>query len=308
MYRWSAVLLLCVSMLVPHTLFAQGIPNGTTVSITANPRYPKPNEPITLTLEVYGTIFTDADISWYANSAKQPIAVGTRSIVYTAPAFGAVAHISAVIGRNGATPLIANYDIIPTVFDLIIESDTPVSPFFNLKMGVPENNRVAVSGILHRSGESGAGYSYRFDIGANDSPTLAGQRMAFTMPQYETTLIAHVYDAQGTEIYTGASTLTPATPRILIYPYSDIGISAHPLNETYVPVANTEMFYAEILNSPHNPKPVWTINEELVTAALTNPRLLTLSSLFETRARVGVSFPYGDFDTGRAEASFDITR
>lgn len=306
MYRWSAVLLLCVSMLVPNMLFAQGIPNGTTVTITANPRYPKPNEPITLTLEVYGVIFTDADIAWYADSAKQPIAVGTRSITYTAPAFGTVAHISAIIGRAGTAPLIADYDIIPTVFDLVTESDTVVSPFFNLKMGVPENNRVAVSGILHRSRESGAGYSYRFDVGDGDSPTLNGQRVIFTMPQYETTLIAHVYDAQGTEIYTGASTLTPATPRILIYPYSDIGIAAHPLGATYVPVSNTEMFYAEVLNSPHTVTPTWTINGEVVTAALTNPRLLTLSSLSETSARVGISFPYGDFDTGRAEAAFDI--
>ncbi len=307
MYRLVTVCLISIGMLIPHGVFAQGVPSGATASITSSPRYPKPNQSITLTLEAYGLIFTDADIAWYINTTPKPVATGVRSITLITPSFGTTTHVSVIIGHAGGTPTILAYDIRPVIFDMIIESDTPVSPFLDIKMGVPEESRVAVSGILHRSGDTSQKYTYRWELGDGDNAVLHGQRAVFTMPQYETDLIARVYNTQGDEVYSMGTKITPATPHIVVYPYANGVIAAHPLTGNYVPTANTEAFYAEVLNSPRNPRIVWTINDAPIDFILTNPKLLTLSSLFQTSGTIGVSFPYGAYDNASTETSFGIT-
>ena len=285
--------------LVPFSAAAQSVPQGTSVSITSQPKYPEPFTPMQLTLEAYGLAILDEQITWYVNGAL--FQSGTRTITLTGGGVGAPTHVAVLITSGGA-PRTVEKTITPGTLSVLLESSVPTSPFVREKMGIPAGTPFTAI-ALYSNGNPSTKYTYRWELGQKNGGIQSGQRFPLTMPLFETDLIVTVTDTEGTVVHQGGVTLTPATPLLSVHGFANGVVSPFPLEGSYRPLADTESFLAVIRSGAAN-APRWFMNDTEITA----PNVLTLSQLLSANAELRVELPYGPFNTLTAAKTIMLTQ
>jgi len=285
----------------PFSVAAQGVPQGTNISITSSPKFPEPFSPTKLTLEAYGTPIIDDAITWYVDGT--PHSKGTRSITLTTSGVSSSTHVAAMV-TQGANSFSVETTVTPSVLTILLESSIPSSPFSKEKMAIPAETPFTAIALLDQ-GKKQAHYIYRWELGQGNTGTTAGQRATFTMPRYETLLLVTVTDDRGAIVHKGGVTLIPADPELSIYSYVN-GIASHfPLTSPYIPLRDTESFLAIIRNGSKN-SVGWLLNTTPLTG-LETPQLLTLGQLLSSNAQLRVTLPYGPFNTLLAETAITLS-
>lgn len=300
----SFFVFLCSALFFPVITFSQNIPQGSTVFIESDPLYPKPNEIVDLSLETYGVVFSEDDIRWYKDGIMIPETNGLRKITLSAPSYGTTTHITVFLGQKENSAM-AEHIITPTVFDLIMEPLIKKSPFYEGKTFISEGTPIALIGSLFR-GNKAQDYTYTWEL-VGTKGVIKGKRVVMPMPEYEKTLLIHVYDRSGNEVYSGGTTLTPVEPRILIYPFKDSIQGQRPVDTTYIPLEETEIFLISAYGLDAE-SVTWFVDDQLLSFSLSIPQLLTLTNLFLENTIIKAQIPYGPFDAFNAEKQFMITQ
>ncbi len=110
------------------------------VSTRITPKYPRPGEDVTITLEAYGTDLNAANIIWSVNDIIFKQGKGEKQFKINAGTSGQQTNVSVTIEPRNGKPIIKNFVINPQTVDILWEADTYTPPFYKGKsMFTPED-------------------------------------------------------------------------------------------------------------------------------------------------------------------------
>src|SRR5581483_7862352 len=98
-----------------------------------NPQNPAPNQPVTISLEAFGTDLNRADISWMVNGAVQKNGIGATSFNFTAGKAGSLYVIDIIILPVNGTKVTKEVTISPASVDIAWEASSYAPPFYEGK-------------------------------------------------------------------------------------------------------------------------------------------------------------------------------
>jgi hypothetical protein len=125
------------------------------VSFDVVPRYPEPNETVSITITSYFTDLNKTNVSWYVNGSLYESGLGLRSIEIDSGDVGSTQNIRVVANRPNGSILEKTLTLTPSDIDLIREPLTYVHPFYKGKSLAPRESDalfVAIPNFFDSSG------------------------------------------------------------------------------------------------------------------------------------------------------------
>lgn len=204
------VLLLCsVLVFTPLVLVHAQVSSsivGDAVSITLDPQFPNPGEPVTATLDDYAINSSGATISWYFEGHELPAMRNKRSVTLSSNQNGTPTKVEARLSFSNRPAMTAVASIKPIYLDIIIEPQTYV-PVFYAGRALPVHGSVVnlIALIQTSSGMvDAAAYTYNWQLNGNSvygGPQRGNNRAQITVPYgLASTLTLSVQDNNGTTI------------------------------------------------------------------------------------------------------------
>ena len=140
-YVYSIITLLLFIMHV-NIVYANSF---TGVSLIKEPKYPHPNEKVTLTVQSFSQNIHSARIGWYLNDVLLQEGIGLTQKTITAPQAGSSINIS--ITLNGKK--YAHTTITPNIIDLMWEAHTSIPPHYRGRALPTESSKVTIWALPH---------------------------------------------------------------------------------------------------------------------------------------------------------------
>ncbi|OHA36399.1 MAG: hypothetical protein A2W65_02770 [Candidatus Taylorbacteria bacterium RIFCSPLOWO2_02_50_13] len=148
MYRLCIVYaFLALTVLEAPALFAQTETAGTELTMAISPEFPRPGDPITVSVESYNIDLNRADVRWFINGKLVQSGVGGKSIVTRAGRAGELMEIRVVaLGENGVI-YSANISLRPAEVNLLWQAESYTPPFYKGKALMPYQGTVLVAAV-----------------------------------------------------------------------------------------------------------------------------------------------------------------
>lgn len=208
--------------LTPLSGHAQFSGPSSSVNLSLQPRFPAPNETVTIALEAYTIDTTGSEVRWFIDGREQPDLRNQREITHTAGDLGESDRIRVVVQQpNGQTVGQTERTITPTRVDLIFEPQT-ITPTGYRGAALPSvGSRLRVVALPHEAAhQAPANYTYRWSLngevlfrGAN-----AGQYTAdMTIPEADSYLTVDVFDQNGQQVASETTVIPTADPTLHFY-------------------------------------------------------------------------------------------
>ena len=312
----SCVLLFSAILLsLPLLTFAQvGIDTGGYLQLS--PTYPKPNEEVAVSLELYSVSLHGASIRWSINGVSISDADNARSIVFTTGPFGTKHTVRATVTPQNGGPITVQTTVIPSQIDLIVEADTRTPSFYKGRALPASDEPVTVTAITHIPGYTNtSGLMYKWTLGNTVlfGGAVRGKSTAtFTMPKRQSLLILEVIDANGSVLGGEAVDLQPTTPELYFYEDNPLrGIAERAIGNTLTIIDTETTVRAEpyfVAKDIFDVQPItkWTIDGQSANYG-EDIRTLTLRSEGGGgEARIGFSLVHPQSFLQTVEDTFTI--
>ena len=284
------VFLVFVGIYPPTQTHAQSLPGFSAVnasSLVTSPRYPEPDEQVTVTLNDYSINTRGATISWFINGVEQTTLRNERSIQITAGVLGATDTIRAVTTLpNGAT-LQAKTTIQPMRVDMLIEADT-LTPVFYKGRAIPSSGSLVRVTAIPFTGENKPPTSYSYVWKVGDTIQAGGSQYGknfttFTSRFEKSVFVSvDVLDNSG-NILTSESIYVPiADPELYFYEINPLrGVSEQAMNSDFIFVGDevqirAEPYFISTALLSQNPHRQWKLNSKVVDNPSADPQEITL--------------------------------
>jgi hypothetical protein len=266
-----------------------------TLSLVISPSYPEPNQVVTVTAQDPYVDLSSSNLTWYVGGKKAATSTGALSIPVTLGAAGTETDV-AVTADTDSGQLSAQAAIIPTVIDLLWESDSYTPPFYRGRALPSVGTSIRIQAVPHFFKQGGATVSpqtltYLWKLNGvtlGSSSGLGKSAAVIPIAPFSLTQTIEVYVTSSDGLYAGRAAVTIPTVQPLLTLYED-----HPLfgllfgnavpsqtTMTESEVAFAVVPYFASIASVNDPKLTynWQVNDRTVPADPKQPSEITISA------------------------------
>jgi len=213
-------------LLIPHTAHLQTNVEEQ-ISIDFSPRYPGPNELVSISIESFQVDLDKSKIDWVINGSIIESGFGLKNFRFTTGDLGEETNITINIEKQNGQKLQKNYSINPGEVDLYYEADTYTPPFYKGKSEYTYQSRlklIALPNFVDNLGNSVPAnevvYKWKIDGEVDASNSGTGRDIYY----YESNLISgpiqvtlEASPVNSNQVGRVIKTISPTEPIILIY-------------------------------------------------------------------------------------------
>ena len=285
---------LCLCLVVLSTpLYAAAQVTGSLIgsgpSLDLSPRYPEPNQLVTVSLNDYANNAGGGTIRWFVDGQELPESTNQRQISIVSGPNGKNQLVRARVTTQDGLALNVEHTITPYYLDLIIEPQTRVPVHYTGRALPSVESQVNVSAILSAPlSPNQLIYSWRInDTVLYSGPVLGQNRAVFTMPQGSA--IVSVSVSSGERLLASRSIeIFNTEPIVQFYATNPLyGVSRLPVHERLILLGSSatvraEPYYLDLAtyNAPDFLE--WTVAGGVSGTRTSNPYDLTV-----TRSGIG---------------------
>ena len=154
MKKITSFIITALLLLSGFSAHAQFIP-ASGVSVALSPKFPKPSESVTVSVESFSTDLNQAMIGWTVNGALQKKGAGLKSFIIEAGAFGSITSVDIRIDTLDLGPVTKKILIIPGNIDIFEQADSFTPPFYKGKGLTPTESTVTLTAKPNLINQSG---------------------------------------------------------------------------------------------------------------------------------------------------------
>lgn len=270
--------------------YAQSVPTQQgTVSLNMRPAYPEPNTEVTLSLDDYSVKTLGADIIWYVNGLEKVSNRNNRSLTLTTGSLGEKITVVVTLVRNNIPISSAERIIIPSVVDIILESNTYIPNFYRGRALPSSESTVRAIAIFHDgTNTSWDNNSYKWTLGEtvlSGGPLKGKYVMDVVVPRLQSKqLTVEVYNARGGLVGKKSIFIDSVQPQLHLYEYSPLhGLSERAIQSPLALTSPQTTLYAEpfFLNTQIldtiDTRFVWKLNNVTVPTDESAPNAIELT-------------------------------
>lgn len=289
LFNRTCAILLGVFMLFNGTIaVAQFTEIGSSGStFVVSPRFPEPNERVTIELNDFSINTLGASYTWFINGTELVAAKNQRSIQISA---GEAGNRTEVLVRtrlaNGAT-LETKTTIAPVRVDMLIEADTIVPAFYAGRALPSSGSTIRVTAIpFADSSRSPNTYSYTWRVGSTvvGGSSMYGKNSVTFSSGFDRNMNVSVdiLDSNGSLITTERVNVPIFDPELHFYEVDPLaGLLERAIDDTYIFTNEETMFRAEpyymdralMANRPYTE---WKLNGETIQNPSNNQQEIVL--------------------------------
>lgn len=280
------VYILCFSFYFP--VVAQGqIADmiNSDVAVGVSPDSPKPNEPVTVTIETYSFNLDSANTKWYVNGKLAQEGKGLKTLTFQARDLGQPSVVKIVIDSNTGQ-ITKSVTITPNVVTILWEANTYTPPFFKGKslfshqstvtlMAQPQivvgGKIVSPTNLIYKWRKNGTILGNQNGYG-RQTLTLDGSVISREMK-----IFVEVEDPRSGAIASGVINLNPIEPEMVVYAvdplygiqYNKAIIGKLPLTGREVTLTAVPYFFSDISATNNDSTSYnWSINGDAISDGL----------------------------------------
>ncbi len=300
------VLFLCsVFILVPTFLVHGQITNsltGAAVSITLDPQFPNPGEPVTATIDDYSINSTGSTISWYFEGHELPAMRNKRSITVPSDKNGIAGKITVQLSFSNRPVMQAEAIIHPIYLDVIVEPQT-YTPIFYAGRALPVYGSIVNLTAIMQLGTNTINPEnniYNWELNGKNlygGPQRGNNRAQITIPYgLSSTLIVSVQDNNGTTIGRRLINIPSVPVELHFYEESALyGLNSRAIGKTLRVINSSTVravpyYLATDALTNNTIQSDWSINGKTESVANDNPFEISLQSRGAGDAQVGFKF------------------
>lgn len=287
---YFVLLFLLISFAVPKETMAQfsGVTSPEQASsITLSPRYPEPNETITISINDYSVNTSGATIQWFNNGAEIPNSKNKRVVEVPSGKLGASMDILAVTTLPNGSVLQAKNTIAPVRIDMLVEADTRVPSFYKGR-SIPASGGTVHVTALPFTGKSRSASSYSYTWRVGNEVQAGGSRfgknsISFTAGfQKQIQVSVDVIDTDGTIVASETIIIPLAEPELYYYEVNPLrGMSEISMGENFVFIGEeirvrAEPYYIDTALFSQNPHQQWKLDGQTIINPTVDQQELTL--------------------------------
>jgi hypothetical protein len=251
------------------------VDNTPTLSLSTSPKYPAPNQKVTVSLKSFSTDLNAAQITWYVDGKRVQSGRGIKSIDVTAGAVDSATVIKASITTSDSSAS-QSITIRPALVSLMWQSDSYVPPFYKGKALPGPGSQVKVLAIPQLKGNSLNQTDYNFEWSINgrvigEQSGYGRNSIIISIPTIDrnTTLSVHVSNTNGTLNAENTINLKPVRPQVVVYPFSRaIGTRYEQAIGDTIKLNSQENTFSVIpyyINTLQTPTYTWTMNDKTLS-------------------------------------------
>ncbi len=315
--------LLFAPLLVPLLALAAILPTGVGLELGMTPQYPHPGDTINLLVNNTSGDADTATYSWSVDVSAVLSGVGEKRLTVTAPDLGKQSVIDVTVtDPSGISQGSLSATIAPATIDLVWEGKTSVPPFYigrPLPNGASAATVLAVPHIVVGGAEVPASsLVYTWQVNGVPKANASGygkSSLTITPPNFGSAFSVSVHaetaDARGAA--DGTTTITPQSPRALIYENAPLlGIRFEKVIAGSFPLTEQEASFTAFPLFIANPDALayqWTLDSAPFSIDPSRPRYVTFRTVGTGSGSHAVTFsftnPSGFLEAG--QASFTLT-
>ncbi len=284
-----AIFAICFSVAasapVASAQFTSATNDGSAFSIS--PRFPEPNETVTIELNDFSINTAGASYTWFINGTEYVAAKNLRSIQIPA---GTAGERTTVVARtrlaNGAT-LETKTTIAPIRVDMLIEADTIVPAFYAGRSLPSSGSTVRVTAIpFADSSRSPSTYSYTWRVGSTvvGGSSIYGKNSVTFSSGFERTVQVSVdiIDSAGNLLTTEQVNVPISDPELHFYEVDPLsGLLERAIDDTYIftneeTIFRAEPYYMDRALMANRPYTEWKLNGETIANPNSNQQEIVL--------------------------------
>jgi len=258
------------------------------VTIQVTPRFPEPNQEITLALNDYTLNTTGAQFFWSINGVAIEQFNNERSITIQSGALGDSTKVSVTTKLASGLTYTTTTTIKPTRVDLVVEADT-ITPSFYTGKNLPSSGspvRVTAIPFITTNNSTPGNYSYTWHVGSEivNGGSQYGKNYTIFESSFEKNMevSVDVYDTQGV-LLTSKTTYVPVVePELYFYEINPLtGIQTTALRSNTIFTSNeitvrAEPYFMDRQFMQDNPYIEWKINGITTENNSSDPQEITL--------------------------------
>ncbi len=286
--RWILSIVILIALLgFFSTSYAQSPFDQGGLTLVSEPRFPKPNTNVTISLDDYSLETTGATITWYRNGVEETNNKNERNITLNTGSVGTKTTIRVALTRANAPSIGASIVVIPSKVDIILETNTYV-PYFYQGRSLPSGeSQIRATAVVHDGTTvPDTSYTYKWMIGStvfSGGPLTGKNSIDFELPHYDNGgLTVEVLNANGETIGYASTPLTSFNPELHFYEYSPLrGLYQKAVMDPFLLTGEETTVYGEpyFLNAQLDPASadfIWKINGEETRTGEAMPNAITL--------------------------------
>ena len=256
-------------------------------SLVLSPRYPEPNQEVTISLNDFTINTQGAKIQWFINGEHKAAFDNQRSIQHITGPLGSTDTILARTTLPNGSVLKAKKNITPIRIDMLVEADTLAPPFYKGRTIPSSGSLVRVTAIpFTGKTKSPTSYSYIWKIGNNvqQGGSVYGKNFTTFTPGFEKNVhvSVDVIDKSGTRVGQKSISIPITDPELYFYEINPLrGISQTAMRSPYIFIGDEMQIRAEpyfidknILKK--NPLLQWKLNGKTIKNPSGDPQEITL--------------------------------
>lgn len=258
------------------------------LSITAEPNFPGPDTPITLTANDYSLPIKTVGFRWFVDGKLLTDAVNERSIQLTSKALGENTNVKLVASLVGGGSVTATRILKPIYLDIIVEPQTRVPAFYAGRALPSIGSTVNATALINGNGISPQNlvYVWRVNRTVLQGGSIRGKNTtSFTMPSGRfATLGVEVYTVSGDKIAERLINVQNIDPKLFFYETNDLyGLAEKAIMEPITLIGDSvtvraEPYYLDLKTFNNPDFYEWKIANYIVTNNQNNPYEVTLAS------------------------------
>lgn len=230
------------------------------LTVNLYPNYPKPNENINASLEMYSANIDTANISWYLDGILAQKGKGLKNFSFKAPDAGKSRKLNISVVLQSGTSFTKTLTIKPVGLDILWQADSYTPPFYKGKALFPPQGYIKIyalpdfSASLDSTNPS-SNLVYKWTINGEVADYLSGYGKNFATVQGPILGKPMDIDITATDPATSVTaeselTINPTDPHIVFYENSPLyGMVFEKALDTNISLANQEI---DILAAPFN--------------------------------------------------------
>jgi len=191
------------------------------ISIEANPRNPRANQDVKVSISSHTIDLNQAKISWLVNGQTVNVGIGKKDFSFTASGQNSQTTIEAMIETVNGSVLNKSITLTPNGVDLLWQAyNTYAPPFYRGKTLIPNEGTIKIVAIPNSN--QILGYSYKWKQDGNNKPDSSGygkNSFVFKNSYLDSgnTIAVAVSDLFGNSVGSGSLSLKTGNPKILFY-------------------------------------------------------------------------------------------
>lgn len=256
-------------------------------TLETQPRYPSPNQTVSVTLNDYAFSTNGATIDWYVDNKLIPQAVNQRKINLVTKAAGEETTVRSVSTLPSGQIIEASTTIIPVKLDLLIEANTLTPSFYPGRAIPTAGSQVRVTAVPFLSNTTNPqDYSYLWEVGEDvvDGGSIRGKNYAIFRSEFQRSVPVKVtvFNNSGTLLTSRTINVPISEPELYFYEINPLrGLLPIALNKEHILAGNelqvrAEPFFYDPTSLQENYLAEWSLNGLTVDNQNTDPFEITL--------------------------------